>query len=56
MAYAALISLKNTIERLLNSSHISIVQNSSEIMSLLYDQIVSLEQGIEELNDKDETG
>ncbi|KAI3464105.1 hypothetical protein Pfo_020768 [Paulownia fortunei] len=45
MAYAAVVSLKQTIERLLNSSHILIVPNSSpEIIEFAYKEVLSLQQ------------
>ncbi|KAK6153292.1 hypothetical protein DH2020_012931 [Rehmannia glutinosa] len=42
MAYAAVVSLKQTIQRLLNSSHVSIVPCSREILESVYDEAQSL--------------
>ncbi|KAL7153492.1 hypothetical protein ABFS83_04G172500 [Erythranthe nasuta] len=51
MAYGAVGSLKLTIERLLNSSHISIVQNSSpQIIKLLYEEVCSFQDALEEFD------
>lgn len=44
MAYAAAISLKQTIQRLLNSSRISIDSSSPEILGIAYQQLQSLQQ------------
>ncbi|KAL7153487.1 hypothetical protein ABFS83_04G172200 [Erythranthe nasuta] len=52
MAYGAVGSLKLTIERLLNSSHISIVQNSSPpIIELLYEEVCSFQDALEEFDE-----
>ncbi|EYU43578.1 hypothetical protein MIMGU_mgv1a025232mg [Erythranthe guttata] len=51
MAYGAVCCLEMTIERLLNSCHISIVQNSSrQITNLLYEEILSLKETLEKFN------
>ncbi|EYU23535.1 hypothetical protein MIMGU_mgv1a024600mg [Erythranthe guttata] len=51
MAYAAAISLKNTIERLSSSSHISIVTKySRRNIKLLYKEVLSLLVVLEELD------
>ncbi|KAI3464106.1 hypothetical protein Pfo_020769 [Paulownia fortunei] len=51
MAYAAVISLKHTIESLLNSCHISIVLNSSpEILEFAYKEVQSLQQVLKRLD------
>ncbi|EYU17730.1 hypothetical protein MIMGU_mgv1a001240mg [Erythranthe guttata] len=56
MAYGAIGCLELTIGRLLNSSHISIVQNSSpQIIKLLYDEIISLKEALAEVNEKRST-
>ncbi|XP_012853794.1 PREDICTED: putative late blight resistance protein homolog R1A-10 [Erythranthe guttata] len=51
MAYAAVSSLEQTIDRLLNSSHISIAQNSSpQIIELLYKEVRSLREALRQFN------
>ncbi|EYU17740.1 hypothetical protein MIMGU_mgv1a018663mg [Erythranthe guttata] len=51
MAYAAVISLKQTIDRLVNPSHTSMVQYSSpEIMKILYEEVRSLQEVLEGLD------
>ncbi|KAL7153582.1 hypothetical protein ABFS83_04G179100 [Erythranthe nasuta] len=51
MAYAALISLKQTIKPLLNSCHVSIVQSTSrQIIQPLYDDVCSLQEVLKELD------
>ncbi|EYU29848.1 hypothetical protein MIMGU_mgv1a017879mg [Erythranthe guttata] len=51
MAFGAVGCLQLTIERLLNSSHISIVQNSSpQIINLLYEHILSLREALREFD------
>ncbi|XP_012829209.1 PREDICTED: putative late blight resistance protein homolog R1A-10 [Erythranthe guttata] len=51
MAYGAIGSLELTIDRLLKSSHISIVQNSSpQILTHLYDEILSLKEALGEFD------
>ncbi|KAL7115341.1 hypothetical protein ACP275_04G178200 [Erythranthe tilingii] len=56
MAYGAAGSLELTIERLLKSSYISIVQNSSpQIIKLLYKEILSLKEALREFNKKRST-
>ncbi|EYU23524.1 hypothetical protein MIMGU_mgv1a025003mg [Erythranthe guttata] len=53
MAYAAVSSLQQTIERLLTSSHISIVQNSgTHAIELLYKEARSLHETLEGFNTK----
>ncbi|XP_012853772.1 PREDICTED: putative late blight resistance protein homolog R1B-17 [Erythranthe guttata] len=49
MAYAAVISLKKTVQHLLNSSHISIVliHSSRQIMEHLYEEVCSLQEVLE---------
>ncbi|XP_012829190.1 PREDICTED: putative late blight resistance protein homolog R1A-10 [Erythranthe guttata] len=52
MAYAAVCCIEQTLKRLLNSSHISIVQTSSpQIISLLYEEILSLREALREFNE-----
>ncbi|EYU17707.1 hypothetical protein MIMGU_mgv1a024566mg [Erythranthe guttata] len=56
MAYGAVGCLELTTERLLKSSHISIVQNSSpQIINLLYDEILSLKEALREFNTRRST-
>ncbi|KAL7153489.1 hypothetical protein ABFS83_04G172300 [Erythranthe nasuta] len=52
MAYAAVCCIEQTLKRLLNSSHISIVQNSSpQIINLLYEEILSLREALREFDE-----
>lgn len=46
MAYTAVISLKQTLHRLLNSSHISIVNSSREFLESSYKQLQSLQEAL----------
>ncbi|KAL7115328.1 hypothetical protein ACP275_04G177000 [Erythranthe tilingii] len=56
MAYGAVGCLELTTERLLKSSHISIVQNSSpQIINLLYEEILSLKEALREFNTRRST-
>ncbi|KAL7153203.1 hypothetical protein ABFS83_04G150500 [Erythranthe nasuta] len=56
MAYAATLSLKQTIERLSKSSRISIVQNSSpEIAKSLYDEVCYLQKVLKKLDSSSTT-
>ncbi|EYU25706.1 hypothetical protein MIMGU_mgv1a023806mg [Erythranthe guttata] len=56
MAYGAAGSLELTIERLLKSSYISIVQNSSpQIIKLLYKEILSLKEALRVFDKKRST-
>ncbi|EYU26883.1 hypothetical protein MIMGU_mgv1a001157mg [Erythranthe guttata] len=56
MAYGAAGSLELTIERLLKSSYISIVQNSSpQIIKLLYEEILSFKEALREFDKKRST-
>ncbi|EYU17703.1 hypothetical protein MIMGU_mgv1a001093mg [Erythranthe guttata] len=56
MAYGAAGCLELTIERLLKSSYISIVQNSSpQIIKLLYKEILSLKEALREFDKKRST-
>ncbi|KAL1553929.1 putative late blight resistance protein R1B-17 [Salvia divinorum] len=48
MAYAAVISLKQTIHRLLNSSHTPIASSSREILEFASKQITSLQEFLKE--------
>ncbi|XP_057767416.1 putative late blight resistance protein homolog R1B-16 [Salvia miltiorrhiza] len=48
MAYAAVISLKQTIHRLLNSSHTPIASSSREILEFAYKQMTSLQEFLKE--------
>lgn len=51
MAYAAVISLKQTIHRLLHSSHTPIPSSSREILEHAYKHITSLQQFLKEFYD-----
>ncbi|KAL9170541.1 hypothetical protein ABFS82_04G151400 [Erythranthe guttata] len=56
MAHGAVGSLKLTIERLKNSSYISIVQNSSpKIIKLLYKEVCSFQDALEEFDERRNT-
>ncbi|KAI3470175.1 hypothetical protein Pfo_026838 [Paulownia fortunei] len=50
MAYAAVISLKQTMERLLNSSYISIVPPSLKILEFAYKEVQSLQEVLKRLD------
>ncbi|KAK6152014.1 hypothetical protein DH2020_014649 [Rehmannia glutinosa] len=50
MAYAAVISLKQTIKRLLNSSHISILPPSRETLEFAYEEVLSLQEVLEKFD------
>lgn len=52
MAYVAVISLKQTINGLLNSSRISLVSSSREVLEFTYNQTTSLQQVVERFNDR----
>ncbi|KAI3449063.1 hypothetical protein Pfo_005728 [Paulownia fortunei] len=50
MAYASVISLKQTIQRLLNSSHISILPQSLKILEFAYKELQSLQEVLKRLD------
>ncbi|EYU17733.1 hypothetical protein MIMGU_mgv1a001335mg [Erythranthe guttata] len=56
MAYGAVCCLELIIERLLKSSHISVIQNSSpQILKHLYDEILSLKEALGEFDERRST-
>lgn len=50
MAFASVMSLDNTIERLLNSFHVSIVSSSREIIECAHKELKSLQQTLQRLD------
>lgn len=50
MAYSAVISVQNCIERLLTSSHILVVASSREIAEFTYTELKSLQETLQRLD------